>query len=112
MRSRHLAHIGHQEIARTPRPPFQYETDSSDITDAMARRVEVGDVITWKSGGYFSNFMSFGLVLRINDDLGSIRVLNHNSNKITIWRTYNVIILARSNNYDLIPDRYRRNFGI
>jgi hypothetical protein len=76
------------------------------MIDAMSREIQVGDIINWRSGGYFSHFLSFGLVRRIDYTNGHIRVLNHNKNMVTLWHTHLCIILASEGDYSAIPEDY------
>lgn len=89
-----------------------YERPPRQLLDALGRKVEVGDIISYKSGGFFNNFMSTAFVTQTREDIGSIRVINHNGNGVTIWNVYNCVILAKSDNYDLIPEEYLRKLGV
>jgi hypothetical protein len=85
--------------------PFTRPADDLILTDAMGRQLYDGDIITWQSGGYYSNYISFGRILAVR--AREIKVINHNKKKITKWITYNTIILARYPNYELIPEKYQ-----
>jgi len=78
------------------------------IIDAMSREVEPGDIINWRSGGYFGHYMAFGIVTKVDYDKGYIQVINHNKNRVTIWRTHMCVILAKANDYSNIPEEYMR----
>lgn len=82
------------------------------LVDGMQRHIHSGDIISWRSGGYFGHYLCFGLVLIVNHERQNIRVINQNGNKLTIWRTYLAVILARSENYDSIPNEYLEKFGL
>ena len=92
-----------EEVQEVP-PPL--------IIDAMSRQIRPGDIITWKSGGYFSNFLSFGLVLYVNREKGYIQILNHNKNKVNLWHTHLCVIIAREPDYSLIPEEYLETWNI
>jgi len=76
------------------------------MIDAMSRQIQVGDIINWRSGGFFNHFLSFGLVMRVDDVNGHIRVLNHNNNMVTLWNTHMCVILASEGDYSAIPETY------
>jgi hypothetical protein len=82
------------------------------LIDGMQRQIHVGDVISWRSGGYFSHFLCFGFVISVNREQGNIKAVNQNGNKVTIWRTYLTNILARDGDYSLIPNEYMNKFGM
>jgi hypothetical protein len=79
----------------------------------MARKIELGDILLWKSGGFFNYFLSYGIVLHIFRDIPyRVLVLNTKKNKVTLWSTFDKTILAKHDNYDIIPDRFRAIWGI
>ena len=82
------------------------------LIDGMHRQIHAGDIITWRSGGYFSHFICFGLVLSVNPERESIRVINHNGNKVTLWRTYLAVIIAKEGDYSSISNEYLEKFGV
>jgi len=98
------------ERAEAARVRAEYRANR--VADAMDRELDVGDIITWRSGGYFGNYISFGKVLNSKTSPRCITVLNQNGNTVTIWNTYNVVIIARSGNYDLVPESHKRIFNI
>lgn len=83
---------------------------TSDITpimiDAMSREIEAGDILNWRSGGYFRHYMAFGMVTKVDYDKGHIQIINHNKNRVTIWKTHMCVILAKANDYSNIPEEY------
>lgn len=95
----HPSHVPHDQL--TPH-----------LLDGMGRRIQVGDIISWKSGGYYQNFLSFGLVRTIHYDVGRIRVINHKGKGVNIWITDKTVIIAKENNYETIPEWYLEKFGI
>lgn len=93
------------------------ETDEETVIvpqliDGMERQIHTGDVISWRSGGYFSSYLCFGFVIDINPEQGCIKAINQNGNRVTIWRTYLTTILARDGDYNLIPIEYMEKFGV
>jgi hypothetical protein len=76
------------------------------IIDAMSRQIEAGDIINWRSGGYFGHYMAFGMVTQVDYDKGCIKVINHNNNRVTMWNTHMCVILAKANDYSNIPEEY------
>lgn len=76
------------------------------IIDAMSREIHPGDILNWRSGGYFGHFLSFGLVMRVDCVNGHIRVLNHNKNMVSLWNTHLSVILASEGDYSAIPEEY------
>jgi len=78
--------------------------------DGMKREILVGDILTWKSGGYFHSYQSYGLVLRVNDQ--SMRVRRHSGHETTIWIFSNTVIVARYPHYELIPEEILEKLGI
>jgi hypothetical protein len=82
------------------------------LIDGMQRQIHAGDVISWRSGGYFSHYICFGLVLSVIPEQECIRVINQNGNKVTIWRTYLAVILAREGDYSSISNEYLVKFGV
>lgn len=87
-------------------------THVPDITpimiDAMSREIEAGDILNWRSGGYFGHYMAFGMVTQVDygDARGCIKVINHNGNRVTLWNTHKCVILAKANDYSNIPREY------
>jgi len=94
-------HPAHTIPIRVVRPPW---------LDAMKREIHTGDIITWKSGGYYHSYQSYGLVLRINTE--SMRVRRHSGHETTIWIFSNTVIVARYPEYNLIPDEILEKLGI
>jgi hypothetical protein len=82
------------------------------LIDGMQRQIHEGDIISWRSGGYFCHYLCFGLVLSVNPERENIRVINHRGNKVTIWRTYLAVILAREGDYSSISNEYLEKFGV
>ena len=76
------------------------------MIDAMSREIHPGDILNWRSGGYFGHFLSFGLVVRVDEVNGHIRVLNHNKNMVSLWNTHLSVILASEGDYSAIPEEY------
>ena len=89
------------------------ETIGRRFWDSLGREIECGDILLWKSGGFFNYFLSYGIVLSIfRETPYRVLVLNNNKNKVTLWSTSDKTILAKHNNYDIIPDRYKDIWNI
>jgi hypothetical protein len=93
-------------------PPAGRPTENENMTDGMGRDIQTGDILTWNSGGYYNNFMSYGIVKDIHDEHGRIRVINHRGKGVNIWVTQNTVIIAKRDNYESIPDDFLRKFGV
>ena len=104
-------HIQMEPLETIRRIPPRVPTQAR-FKDALQREIDVGDVITYVSGGYYSHFTSFAIVTGINEAQRFLRLINHNGNKTCLWRTWLCIIIAKYYNYELIPDRYKSIFGI
>jgi hypothetical protein len=92
---------------------YEVTTYGRVFWDSMARKIECGDILLWKSGGFFNYFLSYGIVLTIFQDIPyRVLVLNTKKNKVTLWSTFNKTILAKHDNYDIIPNKFREVWDI
>ena len=80
--------------------------------DFFKRDLLPGDFVVWLGGGYFTSYYNYGLVLMVNHERRFARIRNHNRNKITIWNTHNIIILARFPDYSMVPPEFLGRVGI
>jgi len=92
---------------------YEVTTYGRVFWDSMARKIECGDILMWKSGGFYNYSLSYGIVLTIFRDIPyRVLVLNTKKNKVTLWRTGDKTILAKHDNYDIIPDEFRDIWNI
>lgn len=112
MVSRQLRRIN-QETPNRNAPIRIVRTPPDILFDALKREIEIGDILFWNSSGYYRQDFSFGLVLNIFiENRKKILVLNSRKNKVTLWNTFDKVILAKHNNYDVIPKRIREIWGL
>ena len=87
---------------------------SSIHKDFMKRDIRVGDIIIWKNTKFYeSAYYKYGLVVAVPDVINEgVKIRNENGNMITLWNTFDSIIVCRYPNYEEIPDDYLRRLGI
>lgn len=104
--------IPNEEENYSPRRTL-WNTRDEGVKDAMGRNIHPGDILTWRSGGYFGHYQSFGIVIEVTPIPNrKIRVRNHNYNIINIWNTFNTIIVARRGDYSDIPESWQIKLGV
>jgi len=100
-----------EEMGRVITEPIRI-TRPYRFMDSLKREISELDILVWMGGGMYYKVYHYGIVLHLNDEQRTMKLRNTNDNKITIWNSYNTLILAKYPNYENVPESLLNQLGI